>query len=875
MIDISALDQALDQSAAPIPALKAILQQGNQKLRDQFESSPITELVAYRAQLIDEVLQRVWRYIFDDSPDSSLVAVGGYGRGELHPCSDIDLLILVAEEEHFNALKEPLERFLTLLWDIGLQVGQSVRTIADCVREAQQDISVATNLVESRLLAGSTSLYQQMQEATGPDRMWNSHDFFKAKWQEQQARHAKYENSISNLEPNIKESPGGLRDIQMIGWVAKRHFRANTLHDLVTHGFLTEDEYLALIMGQNHLWRVRFALHLLTGRHDDRLLFDHQRTLAAQLGYAGDSANLAVERFMQDYYRTVMELSRLNEMLLQHFQEEILLRNRLPQPTPINRRFQSRKGFLEVTHDRVFERTPTALLELFLILQEHPELQGVRASTIRLIRSHRHLIDDKFRHDIRAQSLFMEILRQPHGITRALRRMNIYGVLAAYIPVFKNIVGRMQYDLFHVYTVDEHTLMVVRNIRRFTIPEYTEEHPLCSQLIGILPKIELVYLGALFHDIAKGRGGDHSTLGADDAYSFCRLHHLSEYDSRLVSWLVRQHLVMSMTAQRKDITDPAVVQEFAAFVGDINRLTYLYLLTVADVSGTNPHTWNSWKDSLLRDLYLATRRALLRGLENPLAQIDLIQAKQTEALLQLQKLQIPRRKIEAIWSTLPNEYFLTHSPNAVQHHTQMILATPIEQLPLLTLRQTARRGGTEVLYYGPDHENLFAITTTLLDQLGLSIVNARIMTTSTGYSLNSFLILEQDGSSVETGHRSDEIMAALSEGLTLKDQEPLKVSRRMPRQHKHFHAPTTITFSQDPSHNRTAMRLTTLDRPGLLSKVGQAFVACNIRLQHARIATLGAEVEDIFFITDRNNQPLQEAQLMECVKNAVISSLPE
>jgi [protein-PII] uridylyltransferase len=875
MLDFSALDQALDKSTSPLRALKDLLQHGSEEIREQFDKLPITELVASRARLIDQILERVWGYIFEDATSTSLVAVGGYGRGELHPCSDIDLLILVGEEKHFNDLQQHLERFLTLLWDIGLQVGHSVRTVADCVREAKQDISVATNLLESRLLAGSASLYQDMQDTTGPDQMWDSHDFFKAKWREQQARHAKYENSISNLEPNIKESPGGLRDIQMIGWVAKRHFRANTLHDLVTHGFLTEKEYQTLVEGQNHLWRVRFALHLLTGRQDDRLLFDHQRTLAAQLGYAADSANLAVECFMQDYYRTVMELSRLNEMLLQHFQEEILLQNQLQEPVSINRRFQSRNGFLEVTHDRVFERTPTAMLELFLILQEHPELQGVRASTIRLIRNHRHLIDDRFRKDIRAQSLFMEILRQPHGVTHALRQMNIYGVLAVYIPVFKNIVGRMQYDLFHVYTVDEHTLMVIRNIRRFTIPEYTDEHPLCSQLIGVLPKIELLYLAALFHDIAKGRGGDHSLLGADDAYAFCRLHHLSEYDSRLVAWLVRHHLVMSMTAQRKDITDPVTVQEFAAFVGDINRLTYLYLLTVADVSGTNPHTWNNWKDSLLRDLYLATRRALLRGLENPLAQIDLIQAKQTEALLQLQKLQLDRDKVETLWRNLPTEYFLTHSPNAIQHHTQAILATTEEQLPLITLRQTARRGGTEVLYYGLERENLFAVTTTLLDQLGLSIVNARIMNTSSGYSLNSFLILEQDGSPVESGHRWQEITQALHTGLLQGGDRPLSVSRRMPRQHKHFDAPTKINFYQEPIHNRTAMRLTTLDRPGLLSKVGQALMACEVRLQHARIATLGAEVEDIFFVTDRENRPLLAGPQLECLKNAVLERLPE
>lgn len=877
MFDFSALDRALEQSPLPVSAFKDVLSKGSSLILDLFDKRPIAELVSARAYLIDEILKRSWHAIFTDSSDTSLIAVGGFGRGELHPASDIDLMILLGHENHFAELKERLEQFLTLLWDIGLEVGQSVRTIEDCIRQAEQDISVITNLVESRLLAGSETLFNEMQAATAPEKLWNSHDFFQAKWREQQARHAKYDDSVSNLEPNIKESPGGLRDIQMIGWVAKRHFCTKNLHDLVTQDFLNESEYEALIEGQNHLWRVRFALHMLTGRHDDRLLFDHQRTLATQLGYDSnaDSANLAVECFMQDYYRTVMELSRLNEMLLQHFQETILLRNQLGDPTPLNKRFQSRSGFLEVTNNKVFEHRPTALLELFLIMQKNPELKGVRASTIRLVRNHRHLINDKFRNDIRAQSLFMEILHQPQGITHELRRMNIYGILAAYIPAFKEIVGRMQYDLFHVYTVDEHTLMVLRNLRRLTVPKYSDEHPFCSQLIRTLPKRELIYLAALFHDIAKGRGGNHSNLGAEDALVFCRQHHLSEFDSRLVSWLVRHHLLMSMTAQRKDITDPEVVQEFAAVVGDTNRLTYLYLLTVADSRATNPHSWNSWKDSLLRDLYIATRRALLRGLDNPLAQEDLIKAKQAEALLQLKEMSIPAEEVMGLWKTLPNEYFLTHSPNAIQRHTHAILATPDHKLPLIAMRQTAKRGGTEVLYYGRDRDNLFAVTTTLLDQLGLSIVNARIMGTTTGKSLNSFLTLEPDGAPVEPGLRSEEIMLTLQEGLSQEGDSPLKVHRRMPRQNKQFSTHTRISFAKDPTHERTAMRLITLDRPGLLSEIGQAFAACEIRLQHAKIATLGAEVEDIFFIADRNNRPLSDEDQIECLKKAVFDRIPE
>ncbi|MCU7812938.1 MAG: [protein-PII] uridylyltransferase, partial [Candidatus Thiodiazotropha sp. (ex Notomyrtea botanica)] len=547
MIDNAALNEAFTPGTSPIQPCKTYLKHYTETLKERFATGliPTSQLVTERASLVDEILKRAWQQYFPGATEAALVAVGGYGRGELHPSSDIDLLVLLSSEENFDSLKTSLEQLLTLLWDIGLDVGHSVRTIDDCVREASQDITVITNIVESRLLAGSQPLFEVMLEATGSDKMWNSHDFFEAKWREQIERHAKHDNSISNLEPNIKESPGGLRDIQTIGWVAKRHFKIKNLHDLVAHGFLTEAEHKTLIDGQNHLWRVRFALHLLNGKHDDRLLFDHQRTLASQLGYDNDYANLAVESFMRDYYRTVMELSRLNEMLLQHFQEKILLKDELGDPTAINRRFQSRSNFLEVTHDQVFEETPTALLELFLILQENPKLKGVRASTIRLIRSHTYLIDEQFRQDIRAQRLFMKILRQPIGITRAMRRMNVYGVLAAYIPAFEGIVGLMQYDLFHVYTVDEHTLMVMRNLRRLTVPVYAEEHPFCTQLMNTLPKEELIYLAALFHDIAKGRGGNHSELGAIDAFTFCRQHDLSEYDSHLVSWLVRNHLVMS------------------------------------------------------------------------------------------------------------------------------------------------------------------------------------------------------------------------------------------------------------------------------------------------------------------------------------------
>src|SRR5690606_33098080 len=571
------------------------------------------------------------------------------------------------------------------------------------------DITIATSLMESRLLAGPPALYAHMREATGPTRVWPSRAFFEAKWQEQQARHLKYHDTAYNLEPNIKEGPGGLRDIHMIGWVAKRHFGADTLHDLVEHAFLTDDEYQELIEGQTFLWNVRFALHHLAGRREDRLLLDYQIALARQFGHHDENPNVAVEQFMQRYYRMVMDLSRLNEMLLQHFQEAILYADEDIPPVLINKRFQARKGFIEVTHRNVFKRYPFALLEVFLLIQQHPELKGVRASTIRLIRQYRHLIDDRFRADIRCRSLFMEILRQPRGITHEFRRMHRYGVLELYLVPFGRITGRMQYDLFHAYTVDSHTLFVLRNLRRFALDKHADELPLCNAIMAKLPKPELLYIAGLFHDIGKGRGGDHSELGALDAEAFCRDHGLSAYDTRLVSWLVRNHLLMSMTAQRMDISDPEVINRFAQQVGDSTHLDYLYLLTVADIRATNPALWNSWRDSLLAELYTATTRALRRGLGNPLEKDEQIREAQEAARRQLTAKNLHHMPVRKLWRSFPDDYFLRYTADEIVWHTEAIAQRAPDELPLILVDPHSPRGGTDVFVYAEDRDNTFAV----------------------------------------------------------------------------------------------------------------------------------------------------------------------
>ncbi|MDH5407248.1 MAG: [protein-PII] uridylyltransferase [Gammaproteobacteria bacterium] len=871
--DADSFDNSLDTGSPPLPHFKKTIKEHADFLDARFwDNISVNDLVQARANFMDEILKRAWfLFIPEDNHDIALLAVGGYGRGELHPKSDIDLMILL--EKSTSDYDQQLEEFLRFLWDIGLEVGHSVRTLDECVTEAENDITVATNIQEARLLVGKESLFQEQRQRCSPEQVWPSKNFFEAKWAEQLARHEKFNDTANNLEPNIKEGPGGLRDIQMIGWVAKRHFDANTLHDLVEHHFLTEQEYQTLIEGQSFLWKVRYGLHLLSSRREDRLLFDYQRTLAEKFGYQDKDHRLAVEHFMKLYYRTVMELSRLNEMLLQLFQEEILFSDETSEPEIINRRFQTRKGFLEVRDNNTFKHYPFALLELFLILQQNAEIKGVRANTIRSIRDHRHLIGKEFRNDLRCKSLFMEILRQPTGVTHELRRMNRYGILAAYLPVFETIVGQMQHDLFHVYTVDEHTLFVIRNLRRFTVPEFADEFPLCSELIQRIPKQELLVVAALFHDIAKGRGGDHSTLGAIDAAEFCKQHDFSKYDTDVVCWLIENHLIMSSTAQRKDISDPGVVHRFANEVGDINHLNYIYLLTVADIRATSPDVWNTWKDALLKKLYTTTEHALSRGLDNPLMQTDFIQDIKKQAKHWLNNEDYSLEEVQALWARWDDEYFLRYTVDEICWHTQSLLNEKANP-PLVLVRESEYRGGTEIFIYSLIHDDLFAMSTAVIDQMALNVVEARIMNSKDGYSLNTYLVLDQKGKAIKDPYQL-EILAENIQAHLENKKQTTQVVRHINRKQKHFTFPTEVEFWADPNKARTVMQVTAFDRPGMLSLIGTSLNQCNVRLHSAKISTFGERAEDLFFITGEDDKPLKDMDIYNCLHDTITEFLDE
>lgn len=880
--DWNSFDQAIANTPENLPEnlvalFRESLHHTQQTLKQQFENNaPADKLVHLRAETVDQILKRAWKHFIGSANTSiALIAVGGYGRGELHPASDIDLLILLDGNQH-DTYAEPIQLFLTFLWDIGLEVGQSVRSVKECVTEAKRDITVATSLMEARLLEGPQPLYQYFREKVGPKKIWSSQKFFSAKLAEQVERHHRYHDTAYNLEPNIKENPGGLRDIQVIGWVAKRHFGTKTLQGLVSHNFLTQEEYRTLIDSQNFLWRIRIGLHLATGRREDRLMFDLQRDLAKLFGYTDDARHLAVEKFMKTYYRTVLELNRLNEMLLQLFEEATLNEGKRFKITPINKRFQARNGFVEVTNNNIFKRYPFALLEIFLILQQHPELRGVRAKTIRLIRNHRYRIDEKFRNDVRCQSLFMEIFKQPRGLTHQLRRMNRYGILAAYLPVFGNIVGQMQHDLFHTYTVDEHTMFLVRNLRRFTVAKFTDEFPLCSKIIKNIPKQELLYLAGFFHDIGKGRGGDHSTLGSADAEKFGQSHGLSQYDTNLVTWLVQNHLMMSTTAQRKDISDPDVVNDFAEMIGSQERLDYLYLLTVADIRATSPTLWNSWKDSLLADLYYTTSRAFRRGLQNPLDQSERIAETKSIALKQLLGQHFTEARIIAFWDTLDDDYFLRHSDDEIIWHIQSIFSCSAEDYPLVLIREQTHRGGTELFICTQDEGYIFALTTAVIARLGLNITDARIITSENGITMDTFMLLEKNGEPILDPHRIADVKTKLTRTLANPSYENVIASqpnKPLSRQLKHFPLATDITFRTDTRNLVTIMEVIARDQPGLLARIARAMVECDINIHKAKIATFGAKAEDIFYITNKQKNPIESVDLLNKLRKTIIEFL--
>lgn len=872
VVAVRDIEQRLGPADSPLdpPAIRQTLQwvrdQHYTAFRDQADA---VELVAEYTDIVDTVLRRVWESVLTND-QCALLAVGGYGRGELLPHSDIDVLLLTPEEINGITAGE-LEVFVSSCWDCGLELGHSVRSLATCAEEASGDITIVTNLMEARHLCGNESLSDELAAAVAPDKCWPARAFFDAKRQEQRARHARFDETAYKLEPNVKEGPGGLRDLQTILWMTQRLHGTGRLEDLANRGLLSSTEVSDLRNGRNQLWRVRFALHMLNGRREDRLLFDHQVRIAELYGYADQSSNLAVEQFMQLYYRTIKMLSVLNDIFVQLFQEQIL--DAPAQEIPVDEHFMLVGGYLSARNEDVFRDEPLQLLRVFKVwtrCERLHEVEGLSAGTLRLLRRDRNLIDAGFRSRQDARAMFLNIIRAERGVTHMLRRMNRYGVLGRYLPAFGRVIGRMQYDLFHQLTVDEHTLFVVRNIRRLALDEFRHEYPDFSDLYQELPRPELLVLAGLFHDIAKGRGGDHSELGSDDAVNFCKEHGLSTADQQTVSWLVRNHLLMSLTAQREDVADPDVINNFVSKVDSLSHLQYLYLLTVCDIRATNPKLWNGFKAGLLRSLYLAAKRSIVDG--KPAKEADLVARKRQEAGMLCVELGLSDAQVDEIFSRFEPEHLLRYT--AEELAWQCSILNHADGTTRVAVRTIPQRG-VMVFIHAPDVSGMFAVTTAILARMNCNILDARISSTLDGWTADSYAISETDGSDITDPARREEIRQSLLSALSDPTKVDTRVTRRLSIRERHFDTPTQIFFRNDPKHRYSIMELVTNDRPGLLSRVGEVLRKNKLNLQSAKVGTIGERAEDIFFFTDSNGKPLGDPALFHSLRDDLAAILSQ
>ncbi|RZL94736.1 MAG: [protein-PII] uridylyltransferase [Variovorax sp.] len=847
-----------------IPSLRDAYRTHKLALFDQLRSAraptrSVHTVLRQLAALADETLCALWAGAGFGN-QLALVAVGGYGRGELFPYSDVDVLLLLPADHAVGIDPARIEAFIGHCWDAGLEIGSSVRTVDECLAEAAKDVTVQTSLLESRLINGDKRLYvgfrKRFVEAIDPQA------FFAAKSQEMRHRHQKFDNTPYALEPNCKESPGGLRDLQTILWMTKAAGFGKRWDDLAKSGLATAFEVQQIKRNEALLSLIRARLHVIANRREDRLVFDLQTAVAATFGYVGESQRKSSEALMRRYYWAAKAVTQLHQILLLNIAER--LQPQVEEPTPINERFFERAGLIEVASEDLYVKEPQAILETFLLFQKTIGVTGLSARTLRALYNARHVMDSKFRNDPANHQTFMRMLMAPRGITHALRLMNQTSVLGRYLRVFRSIVGQMQHDLFHVYTVDQHILMVLRNVRRFFIVEHAHEYPFCSQLAAGWDKPWILYVAALFHDIAKGRGGDHSELGARDVRRFCRQHEIGRDDTRLIEFLVAEHLVMSQVAQKQDLSDPEVIAAFAKRVGNERYLTALYLFTIADIRGTSPRVWNAWKGKLLEDLYRSTLRALGGRMPDPGAEVE---ARKREALVQLALHAQPSDSHKALWETLDVGYFMRHDASEIAWHAKQLSrqvphpGVPIDPHapPIVRARLSPVGEGLQVAVYTPDQPDLFVRICGYFDQASFSILDAKVHTATNGYALDTFQVI----TTFIPEHYRD-LINMVETGLAkmLHDAGPLpqpskgRVSRRV----RSFPIKPRISLLPDEKAQRWLLSISASDRAGLLYSVARVLARHHLNLQLAKVTTLGERVEDTFLISGPELQG-QRAQL--------------
>ena len=816
----------------------------------------ISEFLRKRSDFFDLFLKVIWNKTLK-SKRISLVAVGGYGRGALHPQSDLDLLVL-AEEIEIQTHGELVEEFLTQLWDANLIIGHSVRSIEQCIAFAKADITINTNLLEHRLIAGNKKIYNDFCSALAKNLHLDTSAFFRKKLEEQENRYKRHGNTEYNLEPNVKETPGGLRDLQLIDWISAHFFKKNDRRQLVSNKILSESDLDLLRNNENFLWRVRYEIHLHANRIEERLLFDYQTYLAKKFGYFEEKKNLGVERFMQNYYRVVSSTRELTDMILKWFREQL----KEKQDNSIdkyNERFVIYNGFIDTVKSSVFFEQPSAIIEIFVILAENKNIAGLRASTIKQLRDYRYLIDDEFREQPTNKNLFIRLLHAKSNLPLQLRRMSRYGILGAYLPNYKNIVGLTQHDLFHIYPVEVHTIKVIENLISFGDIKKSKNFQTASKIFSNMENQGTIVIAALFHDIAKGRGGNHSELGAIDVRSFAIEHHLPETETNTLEWLVRNHLLMSSVSQREDIADPDVVRNFADKVKDVYHLDLLYILTVADICATNPDLWTDWKSALMSNLYISTKKLFESKSSIEFREVHISDTKAEAAkLVSTHKSNID--KINELWSTLNDDFFVRELPENIAKYSESILSANTIDAPTIVITDIGEDKpiATEIFVYARDQDKIFAKIANVLDQHRLSIQDARLETTTNNFAFDTFHVLNHNNKPIGEDH---EFCASLRRDLSSHIMQPFEsfqpVSRKVSRTLRQFKFKTSVEITTDETRNMSRLELVTPDRGGLLAHLSQIFIKNKINLENAKIATLGERVEDTFYVTDlETRQPV-------------------
>ncbi len=871
LLDLDAL-QTHASNTDTLTAFRAALKTGREQLSKAHHANEPTDTIVYAtAWLADQLIKTAWQGQLSSQAQqgTDLIAVGGYGRGELNLRSDIDLLILSKKEPSVDIATE-LGVVIQFLWDIGLEVGHSVRTLHDCVEQGKADITVMTNMLESRLLCGDQARFDAFQARIHQADLWPAPEFYKAKHQEQKDRHHQADNTAYRLEPNIKNSPGGLRDLQTIGWIANRVHHTDDIQILHSNGLLSDEESTRFINARNLLWQLRNGLHILAKRPEDRLLFAWQSDLASALGYEDTDTHRAVEIMMQRYYRAAKDVDLLNRLSLQYF-DELINHADITQVQPIDEHYELVNGYIHHRDPDLFDHSPHHLLTVFECYQKTPGSKGFSAEIIRAVIANVHHIDDAFRANPQHKATFYAFFHYEKRLTHTIRKLDSYGVLAAFLPVYGRIVGQMQHDLFHAYTVDAHTLLVVRNVRRMTIKYHRKELPFPSELIKRTPRHDRLYLAALFHDIAKGRGGNHDKKGARDALDFCLDIGLSREDSEFISWLVLHHLQMSKVSQREDLSDPKVIQDFCQLVGDSEHLDNLYLLTVADIRATSQTTWTPWKGHLLKELYdksqqfIKSNKAIEKSAEQHILEV------QAEAQ-QLISDRVPKSLLKKYWAMHDPDYFLQHEPRMIAWHAESVGETHALDLPMVVGRYRSTLKVAEFLIYTAETEHLVSTITRTFDKLSLNIEDARIHAGNPGYTLLLFHLTHSHQKPLDD-ETIDRHIDQLRQALITSRSTTQPSKRLIPKRLQQFEVEPHLAFEDDLDKGETTLTLTALDQPGLMHQVANLFAECHVKLLSARINTHGEKAKDTFTICDHHSHIALSDEKKQCLTSKALERL--